>query len=151
MSRPRLLGVLAVLSGLVLAESLFMPWWRLDVTVAGAEAGSEHSAWQSMALIDVLLLVALAAIGAGAVLARRGELSLVVGVAGAAGVLISLAGLIDLPDSDLAAAPGDDVSTGRLAGPFVALIASAGITFAGLAHSERRLRSPEADKVDARG
>ena len=152
MSRPRLLGALAVLGGLVLAESLFMPWYSLDVMVAGTDARSTHSAWQSMALMDVLLLLAaLAAIGAGAVLARRGELSLVVGVAGAAGVLISLAGLIDLPDSDLAAAPGDDVSTGRLAGPFVALIASAGITFAGLAHSERRLRSPEADKVDARG
>jgi hypothetical protein len=125
-------GVLAVLGGLVLAESLFLPWYRLDVTVAGTEAASTHSAWQTMGLMDVVLfLTALTAIAAGVVLARRGELSLVVCVAGVAAVLVSLAGLIDLPDSGLAAAPGDRLEVGRLAGPFVALVASAGIAFAG--------------------
>jgi hypothetical protein len=125
-------GGLAVLGGLVLAESLFLPWYSLDITVAGTEARSTHSGWQSMTLMDVLLFVAaLVAIAAGVVLARRGELGLVVCAAGAAGVLMSLAGLIDLPDSDLAAMPGDDVAIGRRAGPFVALVASAGIAFAG--------------------
>jgi hypothetical protein len=123
---------LAVLGGLVLAESLFLPWYSLDVTVAGAEAGSTHSAWQTMAVMDVLLFVtALTAIAAGAVLGRRGELALVVCAAGVGGVLMSLAGLIDLPDSGLAAVPGDEISVGRMAGPFVALVASAGIAFAG--------------------
>ena len=139
---PRLLGVLAVLGGVVLAESLFMPWYRLDVTVAGAEAGSEHSAWQSMALMDVLLfLAALTAIASGVMLARRGELAPIVCAAGVAAVLMSLAGLIDLPDSGLVTVPGDDVAVGRLAGPFVALIASAGIAFAGFG-SILRPRSP---------
>jgi hypothetical protein len=130
--RPWFYGGLAVLGGLVLAESLFLPWYSLDISVAGTEAGSRQSAWQTMAVMDVLLLVtALTAIGAGAILARRGELGLVVGTAGVAGVLMSLAGLIDLPDSGLAAMPGDDLAVGRLAGPFVALVASAGIAVAG--------------------
>jgi hypothetical protein len=128
----RLSGGLAVLGGLVLAESLFLPWYSLDITVAGTQAGSTHSAWQSMAVMDVLLLfTALAAIAAGVILARRGELGLVVGGAGVAGVLMSLTGLIDLPDTGLAAMPGDDIAVGRLAGPFVALVASAGIAVAG--------------------
>jgi hypothetical protein len=125
-------GALAVLGGLVLAESLFLPWYSLDITVAGTEARSTHSAWQSMALMDVLLvLAAVTAIVAGVILARRRELALVVATAGVAGIVMSLVGLIDLPDSDLAAAPGDDLAVGRLVGPFVALVASAGIAFAG--------------------
>jgi hypothetical protein len=136
---PRLLGVLAVLGGLVLAESLFMPWYSLDVTVAGTEARSTHSAWQSMALMDVsLLLVALTAIASGVMLARRGELGSIVCAAGVAAVVLSLVGLIDLHDSDLAAVPGDQVAVGRLAGPFVALVASAGIAFAGFSSVLRR-------------
>jgi hypothetical protein len=143
MRGPRLLGVLAVLGGLVLAESLFMPWYSLDVTVAGTEARSTHSAWQSMALMDVLLLLAaVAAIASGVMLFRRGELGWVVCVSGVAAVLMSLAGLIDLPDSDLAAVPGDEVAVGRLAGPFVALVASAGIAFAGFGPVERPRLAP---------
>jgi hypothetical protein len=138
-------GVLAVLGGLVLAESLFMPWYSLDVTVAGAQARSTHSAWQSMAVMDVLLVVAaLTAIASGVMLARRGELGPIVCAAGVAAVLISLAGLVDLPDSGLAAVPGDDVEVGRLAGPFVALVAAAGIVFAGLG-SMLRQWSPRAN------
>jgi hypothetical protein len=133
MSWPRLLGVLAVLGGLVLAESLFMPWYSLDVTVAGVDARSTHSAWQSMALMDVLLLLAaLTAIAAGATLARRGEGGSIVCAAGVAAVLMSLVGVTDLPEADLAAVPGDEMAIGRLAGPFVALVASAGIALAGL-------------------
>jgi hypothetical protein len=129
---PRLLGGLAVLGGLVLAESLFMPWYSIDVTVAGTEARSTHSAWQSMALMDVLLLLAaLTAVASGVTLFRRGGRAPVVCAAGVAAVAMSLAGLIDLPDSGLAVVPGDDVAVGRLAGPFVALVASFGIACAG--------------------
>jgi hypothetical protein len=129
---PRLLGGLAVLGGLVLAESLFMPWYSIDVTVAGTEARSTHSAWQSMALMDVLLLLAaLTAIASGVMLFRHGGSAPAVCAAGVAAVAMNLAGLIDLPDSGLAAVPGDDIAVGRLAGPFVALVAAAGIAFAG--------------------
>jgi hypothetical protein len=129
----RLLGGLAVLGGLVLAESLFMPWYSIDVTVAGTEARSTHSAWESMAWMDVLLLLAaLTAVASGVTLFRRGGRAPVVCAAGVAAVAMSLAGLIDLPDSGFAAVPGDDVAVGRLAGPFAALVASVGIVFAGV-------------------
>lgn len=131
--RPRFYGGLAVLGGLVLAESLFLPWYSLDVTIAGTEVGSSHSAWQTMALMDVLLFItALTAVAGGVTVARRGELPLLPFAAGVAGVLMSLDGMIDLPDSGLAAMSGDTATVGRLAGPFVALVASAGIAFAGL-------------------
>ena len=134
LGRPAFYGGLAALGGLVLAESLFLPWYSLDVTVAGAEVGSSPSAWHAMSAMDVLLLlVALAAVAGGLAVVRRSELSLIPFAAGIAGVLLSLLGLIDLPDSGVAAVPGDTAGVGRAAGGFVALVASAGIAFAGLA------------------
>jgi hypothetical protein len=131
-------GGVAVLGGLVLAESLFLPWYSLDVTVAGAGVGSSHSAWQAMAAMDVLLLLtAIAAVAGGVAVARRTKLAVIPLAAGVAGTLLSLAGLIDLPDSGLAAVPGDTAAVGREAGPFVALVASAGIAFAGFAARPR--------------
>lgn len=136
--QPALYGGVAVLGGLVLAESLFLPWYSLDVTVAGAEVGSSHSAWQTMAAIDVLLLLAaVAAVAGGVAMAMRSELWAIPFAAGLAGVLLSVAGLVDLPDSGLAAVPGDTAVVGREAGPFVALVASAGIAFAGFAARRR--------------
>jgi hypothetical protein len=134
LGRPAFYGGLAALGGLVLAESLFLPWYSLDVTVAGAEVGSSPSAWHAMSAMDVLLLlVALAAVAGGLAVVRRSELSLIPFAAGVGGVLLSLLGLIDLPDSGVAAVPGDTASVGRAAGGFVALVASAGIAFAGFA------------------
>jgi hypothetical protein len=131
--RPWSYGALAVLGGLVLAEALFLPWYSLDVTIAGTEVGSSRSALQTMALMDVLLFVtALTAVAGGVILALRGELAPVVFAAGGVGVLMSLAGLIVLPEPGLAAMSGDTATVGRLAGPFVALAASTGIAFAGL-------------------
>jgi hypothetical protein len=132
--RPAFYGGLAALGGLVLAESLFLPWYSLDVTVAGAEVGSSPSAWHAMSAMDVLLLLtALAAVAGGVAVMRRSELSLIPFAAGIAGLLLSLQGLIDLPDAGVAAVPGDTASVGREAGGFVALLASAGIAFAGFA------------------
>jgi hypothetical protein len=134
MTGSRLYGGLATLGGLVLAESLFLPWYSVDVTVAGAEVGSSPSAWHAMSAIDVLLLlVALAAAAGGVAVMRRSELSLIPFGAGIAGVLLSVIGLIDLPDAGVAAVPGDTATVGRQVGGFVALVASAGVTFAGFA------------------
>jgi hypothetical protein len=150
--RSVLYGGIAVLCGLVLAESLFLPWYSLNLTVAGVDAASTHSAWQVMSVMDVLLLLtALAAIAGGVVVARRGELQAIPLAAGAAAIVLSLLGLVDLPESDLAAAPGDTASVGREAGPFVALVSSAGILFAGYAATRwqaagrRPARGPAAD------
>jgi hypothetical protein len=134
--QPAFYGALAMLGGLVLAESLFLPWYTLEVSVAGAEVVSRQSAWHTMAIMDVLmLLTALAAVAGGAAVMRRTELSLIPFAAGVAGVLMSLLGLVDLPEADLigVAARGDTTAVGREPGAFVALLASAGVAYAGFA------------------
>jgi hypothetical protein len=134
MTGSRLYGGVAALGGLVLAESLFLPWYSLDVSVAGAEVGSTPSAWHAMSAMDVLLLLAaLTAVAGGVAVTRRPELSLVPFAAGIAAVAMALLGLADLPDAGVAAAPGDTATVGRKAGGFVALVAGAGIAFAGFA------------------
>jgi hypothetical protein len=127
-------GGVAALGGLVLAESLFLPWYSVDVTVAGAEVGSKPSAWQAMSAMDLLLfLAAMAALGGGVAVMRRKELSLVPFAAGVAGVLLTLVALVDLPEAGVAAVPGDTATVGRRAGGLIALVASAGVAFAGFA------------------
>jgi hypothetical protein len=133
MARQRLFyGVLATVGGLVLLESLFLPWYRLEVTVAGVEASSKQSAWQTMGAMDVLLcLTALAAVAGGLAVTRRADVSLVPFAAGLAGLAMSVVGLIDLPEPALEAIPGDTTSVGRELGPFIALVASGGTAYAG--------------------
>jgi hypothetical protein len=134
LGKPTLYGAIAALGGLVLAESLFLPWYSVDVTVAGAEVGSRPSAWQAMSSMDVLLLlVALTALGGGIAVMRRRELSLIPFAAGIAGVLLTLVALVDPPDAGIAPVPGDTAAVGRQVGGFVALVASAGVAFAGWA------------------
>jgi hypothetical protein len=125
-------GGLAILGGLVLLESLFLPWYRLDIEVAGVTVGSKQSAWQTMAAMDLLLLLtALAAIAGGAAVIRRADLSLIVFAAGVAGLVLSTAGLLDLPEASVSAVPGDTTTVGRELGAFIALIASAGVAYGG--------------------
>jgi hypothetical protein len=132
LGQPAFYGGIAVLGGFVLAESLFLPWYGLEITVAGAEVGSTQSAWHAMAAMDVLLfLTSVAAVAGGVAVTRRAELSLVPFAAGAAGLLLSVFGLVDLPEADVAAIGGDSAAVGREIGGFVALVASAGIAYAG--------------------
>jgi hypothetical protein len=134
LGQPAFYGGVAALGGLVLAESLFLPWYSLDVTVAGAEVGSTLSAWHAMSAMDVLLLLtAMAAVAGGVGVVRRSELSLIPFAAGVAGVLLSLIGLVDVPEAGVAAVPGDTAEVGRKVGGFIALVASAGVAFAGFA------------------
>ena len=134
MARQRLFhGILATVGGLVLLESLFLPWYGLEVTVAGVTAGNSQSAWQTMSAMDLLLLLAsLGAVAGGVLLTVRGtEFAPLAIAAGAAGVLLCLVGLIELPDAGVSAVPGDTVEVERKLGPFVALAASVGVTYAG--------------------
>jgi hypothetical protein len=147
MARQRLFcAALAIMGGLVLLESLFLPWYRLDIEVADVAVASKQSAWQTMAVMDVLLfLTALAAIGGGVAIVRRPDLSLIAFAAGVAGLVLSAAGLLDLPASDVAAMEGDIATVSRELGGFIALIASAGVAYAGFragtVRSEARPRS----------
>jgi hypothetical protein len=132
--KPVFYGGVAILGGLVLAESLFLPWYSLDVTVAGTEVGSSQSAWQAMAAMDVLVfLAAVVAVAGGLLVMRRRELWLIPFAAGVAGVLLTLLGLIDLPEPGVAAVAGDTAAVGREVGGVIALVASTGIAFAGFA------------------
>jgi hypothetical protein len=133
MARQRLFyGVLAAAGGLVLLESLFLPWYRLDIEVAGVTVATKQSAWESMAAMDAMLcLSALAALAGGLAVTRRAELSLIPFAAGLAALLMSVLGLIDLPESDVTAIAGDSTSVGREIGGFIALVASGGVAYAG--------------------
>jgi hypothetical protein len=133
MDRLRLFhGVLATVGGLVLLESLFLPWYGLEVTVNGVSAGNSQNAWQTMSAMDLLLfLTGLAAVAGGLLTVRSAEFAVVALLAGAAGVLCSLLGLLDLPDAGISAVPGDTVAVERKIGPFVALVASVGVAYAG--------------------
>jgi hypothetical protein len=156
MARGRLFyGAVAVLGGLVLAESLFMPWYSVDVTVAGVEAGAKLSAWQAMSVMDVLLaLAATCAVAGGLAAIRRPELSLVPFAAGAAGIAMSLLGLLDLPAAGVEAVRGDTATVGRSAGPLIALVASFGAAYAGFRlgtlRSATRTAAPTADRAARR-
>jgi hypothetical protein len=133
MARQRLFcGVLAMMGGLVLLESLFLPWYRLEIEVAGVAVATKRSAWETMAAMDVLLLLtALAAIAGGIAVTRRADLSLIPFAAGVAGLLLSILGLIDLPAADVTAIAGDSTAVARELGGFIALVASGGVAYAG--------------------
>jgi hypothetical protein len=142
MARQRVFcGAVAALGGLVLLEALFLPWYRLERTIAGVPVESTSNAWQTMLLMDVaLLLVALTAVAGGLAAARSPRAAVVPLAAGSAGVLLSLLGLVDLPEPAVSADPGDTAGVGREAGPFVALVASAGVALAGLRATRIRPR-----------
>lgn len=103
--------------GVLLAVSLFLPWYRRDAA-PGGEGGRDFSAWQAFSLLDVALLV-LAALAVALLVATALAPAAAVGVAADA-LLTILAGVVviatalrvlDLPDSlelagaDLARAP----------------------------------------------
>lgn len=141
----------------MLLESLFLPWYGLEVTVAGVTAGNSQSAWQTMAAMDLLLFLAgLGAVAGGVLLAVRGsEFALLPMAAGIAGVLLSLLGLVDLPDAGVSAVPGDAVGVERKLGPFVALAASVSVAYAGFrawaGRGRARRRSPARPSVPRAG
>jgi hypothetical protein len=129
--------LIAGASGVVLLIALFLPWYGVDLEVAGASIGGDVNAWEAMGFIDILLfLVAVAAIAVP--LARAaGSLSedvpagLAVLVAGAFGLVLVLFRLIEVPGPDVPAIAGDTIDVGRKAGVFVALVATAGIAYSG--------------------
>jgi hypothetical protein len=129
--------MIAGVSGVVLLIALFLPWYGVDVNVAGFSASQSVNAWEAMSFIDILLfLVALIAIGVPVARATNtlppdipGTLLLL--GAGALGLLLVLFRLIDIPAPDVPAIASDSVDFGRKFGLFVGLIAAAGITYGG--------------------
>jgi hypothetical protein len=125
---------IAAVSGVVLLISLFLPWYGVDVNIAGIAAGSASaSAWEALDFIDILLfLVALVAIGVP-VAKATGSLPadvpgpLLVLVAGGLAVLLVLFRIVDLPTPDL----GGGIDFSRKWGIFLGLIAAVGVAYGG--------------------
>ena len=127
--------------GALLLVATFLPWFALDsaIELPGRSGGTTiHgpgvNAWQSFAVIDVLLLVAgLAALAllvasAAELGVARIRLALLVVVAGVVCAVLVVYRLLDPPDLATAADTAA-TETGRRLGPFFALIATIGITW----------------------
>jgi hypothetical protein len=135
---------IAAASGVALLIVLFLPWYGVDVNVAGFSASESVNAWEAMGFIDILLfLVALVAIGVP-VARATGSLPedvpgpLVVLIAGGLGLLLVLFRLIDIPAPDVPSVAENSVDFGRKFGIFLGLIATAGIAYGGWrANAER--------------
>jgi hypothetical protein len=128
---------IAAASGIALLIALFLPWYGVDVNVAGFSASESVNAWEAMSFIDILLfLVALVAIGVP-VARATGSLpedvpgSLLILAAGGLGVLLVLFRLIDIPGPDVPSVAESSVDFGRKIGVFVGLVATAGIAYGG--------------------
>jgi hypothetical protein len=127
--RLRLGEVLLAVSGAVLFAALFLPWY-----------GPSLSGWEALGVIDVILaLVAACAVSVTVstaffkVAAMPIALDALVTLIGLIGLLLMLFRVLDLPDG----------ASGREAGLWVALAATAGVVVAGcLSMRDERLAAP---------
>ena len=124
-------------SGLALLLFMFLPWYGVDVNVAGFSASESGNAWEVFSTIDlVLFLVAAVAIGAtvakaaGALPADVPVAAIVAGAGGVA-VLLVLYRLVDLPGPDIPQVAGGGIEFGRKFGIFLGLIAAGGVAYGG--------------------
>jgi hypothetical protein len=137
-TRVRLGDLIAAVSGVVLFISLFLTWYERssEGALGGGFPSLSYSGWESLGLIENLLLLAALAAVALAVLKAFGlqpqlpvSPGLVVLVLGAVAVLLVLYRLLDTPSGLFEDVPGIDVE--RSVGPFVALAAALGVTLGG--------------------
>ena len=125
--------LIAGASGLTLIVVLFLPWYGVDVNIAGFAASGNASAWEAFSFIDILLfLVSLAAMAIVAAKAS-GNLSpdvpapvVLLGL-GALAVLLVIYRIIDIPAGDVP----DGVDLSRKLGVFIALIGAAAVAYGG--------------------
>ncbi len=138
---PRRTGaLLAGAGGALLAASMFLPWFGLDVRVElPGDLGTitteneRLNAWEAFAAIDLLLFVSAVlglALAARALLSdlvpRNTLLPTAVAVAGALSALLIVYRLLDPPSFDVTV-DQVDVSIGRRLGAFFALLGAAGL------------------------
>jgi len=127
----------AAVSGIVLLIVMFLPWYGVDVNVAGFSASESVNAWEAMSFIDILLFI-VAVVAIGVPVARAGGSlpddmpgSLLLLAAGGIGLLLALFRLIDIPAPDIPAAAESSVDFGRKIGLFLGVLATAGIAYGG--------------------
>jgi hypothetical protein len=152
LARLRRGEAVAAVSALALFLVMFLPWFSEDAEIDTpgvprfAAEQVTHNAWQSFALIDVLLfLVILVAIAFAVTSAAEAGLrdpsippALVVTAAGLFAVLLILYRLANPPDPTIVLSVGEP-EVGRRIGIVLGLLAASGISFGGyLALTERR-------------
>jgi hypothetical protein len=121
----------------LLLVAMLLPWYGRDTDVAGVVLSESWNAWQALSVVAVLLF----AIGVTAISVpaarllrapaagfRADRLLMPLGLLGLALVLFRL---IDMPIPDIDLVQGDRVDSGRGAGLFLALLATAGIAYGG--------------------
>ena len=144
--------------GGLLLVSTFLPWFALDsaIELPGRSGGTTiHgegvNAWESFALIDVLLLVAalaalaLVAAGLAGLRGARIPLALLVVAAGVVCALVVVYRLLDPPELATAADTAASETARRL-GPFFALVATIGISWGAWRTIEEEGAVPEPAK-----
>jgi hypothetical protein len=143
--------LIAGASGLALIVVLFLPWYGVDVNIAGFAASGNASAWDALSFIDVLLflvgLVAVAVPVARAADALPDDVpgTVVLVAVGVVGLVLVLYRLIDVPGTDLKTVGGDSIDFGRKIGVWLGLIATAGIAYGGWrANNEDHAPAPAA-------
>jgi hypothetical protein len=151
--------LIAAVSGLALLVVMFLPWYGVDVNVAGFSASESGNAWEVFSTIDVLLfLVAVVAVGAAAAKAAGAlpedvPVAAIVTGAGALAVLLVLYRLVDLPGPDVPDVAGAGIEFGRKFGIFLGLIAAGGVAYGGWVSmnesSEPTPQAPEPPAVPA--
>jgi hypothetical protein len=124
-------------SGLALLVVMFLPWYGVDVQVAGFSSSESGNAWEVFSTIDILLfLVSLVAVGAAVgkladVLLSDLPVAAIVTGAGVLAVLLILYRIIDLPGPDIPQIVENNVDFGRKIGLFLGLIAAGGVAYGG--------------------
>lgn len=129
--------IIAGASGVALLVFMFLPWYGVDVDLAGFSASESFSAWEVLSTIDVLLFL-IAAVAIGAAVGRAAgalpadlPVAAAVAAAGLLGVLLILFRIIDLPGADVSELADAGVDYGRKVGIFLGLIAAGGIAYGG--------------------
>jgi len=121
---------IAAISGVVLIASLFMPWWKLS----GRDGRSlEVSAWEALAVTDVLLFV-LGVLGVAVLVLTARASAASPGVASASLVtpfalvmaVVCLLRVLNVPD-ELAPPPGVGAATDAAYGAWIGLAATWGV------------------------
>ena len=159
--RLRVGEVIAALSGLVLAVSLFLPWYEQtrvepSVRAPAGETATSFTAWQAFSVIDVLLaLGAVLGIGLLVVTAMQRTPSIPIAsdalltIVGSVIALVAVARVLNLPgdvhsDSSL-------IDAGREPAAWLGLLAAIGIPVGSLVAMRDERRSDPARPTDATG
>jgi len=160
--RLRVGEVIAALSGLVLAVSLFLPWYEQtrvepSVRAPAGETATSFTAWQAFSVIDVLLaLGAVLGIGLLVVTAMQRTPSIPIAsdalltIVGSVIALVAVARVLNLPgdvDSDSSLV----IDAGREPAAWLGLLAAIGIPVGSLVAMRDERRSDPARPTDATG